>query len=110
MRIRTALLLLVALYLGGQFATGLYDWHLSKYAGVGVNDMAATCGLGESPLSVDGQPTRCMSQAQFDAEKLADRALDDGSAPDLLDILRDACDGGEKGSCFEAAYLAERMR
>jgi hypothetical protein len=106
----------VALYFFCVISSGLWRWHVRQELGAQQIDSAAAayedprCGLGELPMAVDGQPPECMTPAQFDAEKLADKAIAEGDVPDLLPILTRACGAGERGSCFELNYLAERLK
>lgn len=113
MRIRTAFLLVLAMYFVGDIGSGLYRWHLRQQLNTDPAVAAYAdphCDMGESPMSVDGRPPECMSGDQYQAEELAERAIREGDAPDLLGILQQACGSGAGVTCFEAAYLAERMR
>lgn len=114
MRLRTGILWTVALYCLAGVCNYLYDAHLIRSLGESAElytdprTVDEDCPLGTSPLSVDGAPERCLTQAQFDARKLANRAIAQGNAESLLIVLKDACEGGERGSCDEATYIREK--
>lgn len=118
MRLKTgaAVMAIVGLYFFCVISSGLYRWHLRQELAAQQIDSAAAayedphCGFDELPMSVDGQPPECMTQAEFDGRKLADKAIDQGDGPDLMAILQKACGAGEHGSCETMTYLAGRMR
>lgn len=113
MRLRNWFLVAVGLYFSVQVVCGLCEWNYQRELAAQIGapaGWAQTCALGESPMSVAGQPPECMTGAEYDVRESAERAIQEGSAPELLAVLKAGCVVKGASACEEMIYLERRLQ